>query len=330
MQLVNIMYINNVASYLPERIVKNDYFFSCCGVSDSWIEERSGIQERRRCETDEDASTMGVNAVKRLLHNNSTPAFDLIVGASYTPADTVVTLAHTVQRQLGLADIPTLSVMTACSSVLNALEIVECYFSANKASHALVIGSEHNSGYLDDTDCQSAPLWGDGAVAFDISKSRLGGRCLEIRYLHTGGAATVGKANEAVYLRPRGKGIPMVHGSDVFVNACTYMEREAIRALEKTSLSLADITYLIPHQANKRISTRLQKSLGFPYEKMVSNVERYGNTGCCGFGIGLAETLPRLKPDDNVLVVVFGGGYSFGSMVLTVLDKQELDVFRSE
>ncbi|MGZ4929217.1 MAG: 3-oxoacyl-ACP synthase III family protein [Halobacteriota archaeon] len=313
------MYINGIASYFPEEVIRNDYFFTHCGVSPDWIEDRCGIQERRRCNVTEDANTMGANAVKELLKNIAVPNFDMIVGATYTPADTVVTLAHSIQHQLDLPDIPTLNVMTACSSVLNALEIVECYFYANKATHALVVGSEHNSGYLDESDPQSAPLWGDGAVAFDVTKFRSEDRCLEVKCLRTGGAATVGKATNAVYLRPRGKGIPMVHGADVFVNACSYMEREAISTLQKARLSLSDISYLIPHQANKRISKRLQRSLGLPDEKIISNVERYGNTGCCGFGIGLAETLPMIKSNDHVLVVVFGGGYSFGSMLLTMM-----------
>jgi 3-oxoacyl-[acyl-carrier-protein] synthase-3 len=243
----------------------------------------------------------------------------LIIGATYTPHDTVATLAHHMQRRLGIHDVPTMTVTTACSSVLNAFEIVEGYFAIGKAARALIIGSEHNSAFIDEHDAQSAPLWGDGSVAFDVTKTRSDDSLFRIDYLRTGGAATAGKATEAVNLYTRGSGIPMSHGTDVFVHACNYMEREARRALEWAGLTIADIRYVVPHQANLRISLRLAKSIGLPLEKLISNVDRYGNTGCCGFGIALSETVAALKRDDRVLTVVFGGGYSFGSMLLTYI-----------
>lgn len=98
-----------------------------------------------------------------------------------------------------------------------------------------------------------------------------------------------------------------------------YTEREVGRALDCSGLSLEDITYLIPHQANKRISIRLQKSLGLPSEKVLSKVEHCGNTGCCVFGIELVETLPLVTDGETVVLAVFDGGYSFGCMVITCL-----------
>jgi 3-oxoacyl-[acyl-carrier-protein] synthase-3 len=310
------MYINGIGHYIPPRIVPNSFFSERCNVSDLWIEERCGVVERHRCAEHENTNTMGIAAVRDLLRQVDEPPYDLIIGATYTPYDTVVTLAHSIQHSLGIDDVPTMTVTTACSSVLNAFEIVEGYFATGKASRALIVGSEQNSAYLDEQDAQSGPLWGDAAVAFDVSKSSAQESCLDVKYLHTGGAATISKATTAVYLRPNGSGIPMVHGADVFSNACAYMEREARRALDLMNWAISDIAYFVPHQANLRISLRVAKSLGLPKEKLVSNVERYGNTGCCGFGIGLAQTLPNIKEADKVIAVVFGGGYSYGCMLL--------------
>jgi 3-oxoacyl-[acyl-carrier-protein] synthase-3 len=313
------MYINGVARYVPSTVVRNDDIAQQTGVSTDWIIERCGIVERRWCARNENTNTMGLAAVQSLLRETGTPTFDLIIGATYTPHDTVATLAHYVQNSLSLDDVPTLTVTTACSSVLNAFEIAEGYFASGKARRALIVGSENNSAYLDIADPRSAPLWGDGAVAFDVSSTALGQSRLKVTYLHTGGAATAGKAIEAVNLCPRIIGIPMAHGTDVFSNACFYMERESRRALERAKWSIDDVRYLIPHQANRRISLRVMKSLGVPDHKLISVVEHYGNTGCCGFGIGLAEVLPKLKPKDRIVTVVFGGGYSYGCMLLETL-----------
>lgn len=312
------MYINGIARYVPEQIVQNAYFFETSGVTDEWIVERTGIRERRRAAENENANTMALSAVKALLSQlkETSPGFDLIIGATYTPYDTVVTLAHYVQHHLNITDVPTLSVSTACSSVLNAIEIAEGYFAMGKATRALIIGSEHNTAYSHDDDKVSGPLWGDGAVAISISKDRRSEKDFDISYIHTGGAATVGKATESVYLRPYEGVFPMPNGRDVFINACEYMVRESRKALEKFNLDIADIDYFIPHQANLRISVHVAKELELPLEKMVSNIEHYGNTGCCGFGIGLAETYPAIQKGQKILVVVFGGGYSFGAMLI--------------
>ena len=169
------MYINGVACYLPSKVLPNSYFTERCGITDEWIKSRTGIEERRICPPGENANTMGIEAVKNLLEQlgEDGKAFDLIVGASYTPYDTVATLGHQIQHYLQIADVPTLYISTACSSVLNAIEIVEGYFALGKATRALVVGSEHNSGYFDENDKISGPLWGDGSVAFSISKEKL-------------------------------------------------------------------------------------------------------------------------------------------------------------
>jgi 3-oxoacyl-[acyl-carrier-protein] synthase-3 len=221
-----------------------------------------------------------------------------------------------VQRELDINEIPVVSISSACSSLLNAIEIVEGYFALNKARQALVVVTEHNTAYNNEEDTMAGHLWGDGAAALLITKERLSDNDLHIKQVLTGGAAPVGKADEAVTLKPVDKGIVMPFGRDVFQQACTYMTRITQQLLDKNGMVANDLTYLIPHQANLRISVNVTKQLGLDPSRAVNNIDRLGNTGCAGSAIGLAEIWDTLQPGNKVIVTVFGGGYSYGAMLL--------------
>ncbi len=195
--------------------------------------------------------------------------------------------------------------------------MAEGYFATKKCQRAIIVASEQNTAYFDDTDKVSGPLWGDGAVALSISNNRLSENDFEISQITTGGAATVGAVLNSVHLHPK-KGIIMPNGRDVFVNACEHMTKISKKLMNEANLTINDIAYFIPHQANLRISKNVAAQLNLPEEKLVSNIQYYGNTGCAGFGIGLSETKHLLKKGDNVLVSVFGGGYSFGGMLIKI------------
>ena len=313
------MYLHHVAAYLPAAVVTNEYFTQLNGLSSDWIIERTGIRERRKAASGENSNTMAVAAAEAALAAApafATEAIDLIVVGTYTPHDTIFTAAHAVQRAIGVPDIPTVTISSACSSLLNALEIVEGYFALGKARRAVVVVSEHNTAYNNEEDTIAGHLWGDGAAALLLSKERLSADDLLIRHIITGGAAPVGKANDAVTLKPVEKGIVMPHGRDVFQWACTYMTRITEQLLDRFELRANELRYLIPHQANLRISHNVVKQLGLPPERAVSNIERLGNTGCAGAAIGLAEVWDTLLGGDKVIVTVFGGGYSYGAMLL--------------
>ncbi len=314
------MFINKISHYLPNEVIGNEYFTKLNNLSSDWIIARTGIHERRRTSEGENTSTMAVNAVEALLADApySKNEIDLIVGATYTPYDTIVTLAHAVQHQLQIPDIPVVSVSSACSSLLNAIEVVEGYFAMNKASKALVVVSDNNSAYNNETDTVSGHLWGDGASAMLISKKRQSENDLFIRDLKTGGAATHEKAMEAVVLRPNARGVVMPHGRDVFIHACTYMPKVSQEVLQRCGLSIEDISYIIPHQANHRISLNIIGTMGIPEEKLLSNIQELGNTGCAGCAIALSENRHRFKKGEKLIVTVFGGGYSYGAMLIEV------------
>jgi len=315
------MYINTLSHYLPSEVIGNEYFTNLNNLSSEWIVERTGIYERRKAAQGENTSTMAIEAVKSLLEDNipySKNEIDLIVGGTYTPYDTIVTVAHAVQHHLALPDIPVVTISSACSSLLNAIEIVEGYFAMGKASKALVVVSDHNTAYYNESDTVSGHLWGDGASAMLISKERQSESDMQIKKLITGGAATSGKAVEAVVLRPNERGVIMPFGRDVFQNACIYMPKVSQQVLQACGLTINDLDYLIPHQANHRISLNVINTLGIPAEKLISNIQYLGNTGCAGCAIALSENRSRFVKGQNIVITVFGGGYSYGAMLVTI------------
>lgn len=312
------MYINEVGYYLPEKIIPNSYFKDVNGLTEDWILTRTGIKTRRKAGKKENSNTMALEAVRNVFekYSGKTDDIDLIISGSYAPYDTVVTSAHYVQQKLDIRDAVVTSVGTACSSFINALEIVEGYFALNKASKALVINSEHNTMYGNEDDDKSGHLWGDGASAIILTKERNSDTDIEIVDIKTRGVAFEGKGPDGVYLRPKSEGLVMPFGKDVFINACNYMREVAVDILAKNNLSVEDLTYLIPHQANIRIINNVAENLKLNKEQVIVNIDKYGNTGSASTVIGLAENMHLFKQNDIIVFSVFGGGYSSGAALM--------------
>ena len=314
------MFINAIASFLPEQIITNAYFEQLNGLTDDWITERTGIRERRKASDQENTHTMAIEAVDKLIpilpYDRS--EIDLIIGATYTPYDCIFTLGHAVQHHLNISEIPVVTISSACSSLLNAVEIVEGYFATNKATKALIVASEHNTAYNNEDDTKAGHLWGDGAVVLSVSKTRINDSDWEIKDVLTAGAANIGKASESVTLKPLEKGIIMPFGKDVFINACTYMPKASLQVLERNNLTISDIKYIAPHQANLRISKNVAGTLGVSEDVMLSNIQYLGNTGCAGCAIVLDENKHKFVKGDKIIVTVFGGGYSYGAMLVEI------------
>lgn len=312
------MYINAIAHYVPNKVVTNDDFLSINGLTNDWILSRTGIHERRKADPGETTNSMGLQALKQLISSIPFPAeeIDLIVGASYTPNDTIATLGHEAQKFLQVPHIPVLYLSTACSSLLNAIEVVEGYFAMNKAKKALVVVADHNTAFANLEDTKSGHLWGDGAVAFTLTKDQQTVSDLTILDLVTGGAACVGKGPEGVYLSILEQAIYMPNGRDVFLHACQYMSRVSKELMEKNGYTSEDLAYFIPHQANFRISKKVAEELDFPLEKVLSNIQHLGNTGSPGCGIALSQHWGKFQKDELIAMAVFGGGYSYGSMLI--------------
>lgn len=313
------MYLNAIAHYYPADILPNAHFAALYDVTPDWLETRTGIRERRKANPQENTQTMAVEALRCLQHQApyDLSQVDLIVAATYSPHDTVATLGHALQHALPVGEIPVVTITSACSSLLNAIEIVQGYFAMGKAQTALVVVAEHNTRYANEADIKSGHLWGDGAAAMLFTQARHSARDLTLVDLITGGAAHVGKNLQGVKLVPGGEGITMPNGRDVFIHATQYMGRITEQLLHKHHKSVADLRYFIPHQANLRISRKVAEDLHLPLDKLVSNIQYLGNTGCAGCGIALSEVWDDLQPGDLVALSVFGGGYSYGAALLS-------------
>lgn len=312
------MYINATGFYVPEERVPNQHFFELNGLTSEWIEQRTGIKTRSKARPDENINTMGLEAIRNALPKlpYDIKEVDLIVAASYSPYDTVATAAHVAQREFQIQEAKALYLSSACSSFVNALEVVEGYFAMGKATKALIISADKNSAYWNETDPKAGHLWGDAAAAYFISKERVIDHDAEIVEIMTQALACVGKGPDGVHLRPRDGGIDMPEGRDVFVQACTYMPKNAIHLLEKNGYSINDLSYFIGHQANLRIMMNISKQLNLPEEKFLHNIEELGNTGSVSSALVYAQNDARFKKGDLICITVFGGGYSAGACLI--------------
>lgn len=312
------MYINATGFYVPEERVHNQHFFELNGLTSEWIEQRTGIKTRSKAKPEENINTMGLEAIR-----NAQPHLpyditevDLIVAASYSPYDTVATAAHIAQREFNITEAKALYLSSACSSFVNALEVVEGYFAVGKATKALIISADKNSAYANETDPKAGHLWGDAAAAFFISKEPATANDPRIVEIFTQGLGYLGKGPDGVQLRPRDGGINMPEGRDVFIQACTYMPKNALYLLEKNGYTLDDLTYFIGHQANMRIMSNIAKQLNLPEEKFLHNIEELGNTGSVSSALVYAQNAHRFQKGDVVCLTVFGGGYSAGACLI--------------
>ena len=312
------MYINAMGHYVPTDRVDNDHFLDVNGLTSDWILQRTGIKTRSKCAPGENQYTMGLEAVEDALKSLPYPItdVDLIVGAAYAAYDTVATMGHVAQREYNIGGAKVLYVTSACSSFINGLEVVEAYFALGKASKALIICSEHNTYYSNESSPKDGHLWGDGAVAYFLSKERVSPNDWEIKTIFTEGLGNVGKGPEGVKLRPKEDGISMPDGRDVFLHACRYMNYALRKSLEQADMRLEDISKLITHQANKRIVAQVAHMLDKPMDDFINNIEELGNTGSASAPLVLSQNKDAIEPGSHTALMVFGGGYSCGAFIV--------------
>lgn len=312
------MYINSMGYYVPAKRVYNDYFLNVNGLTSDWILQRTGINSRSKVSEGEGHDSMGLEAIENALPTlpYDIKEVDLIVSASYSAYDTVATLAHVAQRKYNIDGARAVYASAACSSFINGLEIVEGYFASGKATKALLLCSEHNTYYSNESDPKSGHLWGDAAVAYFISKEPVTAHDWKILDVFTQGLGNVGKGPDGVKLRPKEDGITMPDGRDVFIHACRYMIYALNKSLESANLKIDDLAYLICHQANKRIVAQVAHQLEKPMDAFINNIEELGNTGSASAPLVLAQNADKIKIGEKVALMVFGGGYSCGTFIV--------------
>lgn len=304
--------------YVPESRIDNAYFENVNGLTDDWIVQRTGIRTRSRAAAGENVDTMALEAVSDALRTlpYDIKDVDLIVAASYCVYDSVATPAHVVQRKYDIHGAKAFYLSAACSSFINGMEAIEAYFALGKASKALLICSEHNSYYANETDPKAGHLWGDAAVAFFVSKERMSDTDIKVLDIYTEGLGNLGKGPGGVKLRPKEDGITMPDGRDVFIHACRYMIHALRKSLSHLSLDTADMRYLITHQANMRIVAQVAHQLDLPMERFLNNIEQLGNTGSASAPLVLVQNREKFCKGDKGALIVFGGGYSCGSLIV--------------
>ncbi len=312
------MYINSMGCYVPSTRIDNDHFLEVNGLTSDWILQRTGISTRSKCAVGENQHTMAVEAVDAAMQALPYPVtdVDLIIGAGYAVYDSVATTAHIVQQHWGISEAKAMYLTSACSSFLNALETVEAFFMAGKASKALIVCSEHNTYYSNESDPKSGHLWGDGAVAWFLSKERMAETDWEVLSVVTHGLGHVSKGPAGVRLRPREDGITMPDGRDVFINACRYMVSSLGEAVDMAGTTMEEIRYIAPHQANMRIVAQVAHQLSLPMDRFINNIQELGNTGSASAAIVLTQRKDDVRQGDLVGLTVFGGGYSSGAAII--------------
>lgn len=298
-------------------VVDNAHFSKLTGRPVDWFMQRTGIRERRRAGSDEDVHSMAVAAVHSLIESNelTLAGVDLIIGVSYTPLDTIATLAHIVQRQFSLRGARALYLSTACSSFMDAIDVAQAYISSGRSKKALIVASEQNSAFSRDEDEMSGHLWGDGAAAMLLSVAGEFAQ-FEVIDVQTKGLADLGDGPESISLNPAGAGLVMRHGKQVFAHACHEMAAATREILARNGLNIEHVRLLVPHQANKRIIDHVAKALEIPPERAALTISELGNTGCAGVAITLHRFSHTVAAGEHVVLVTFGGGYSSGAALL--------------
>ncbi|MBI3522073.1 MAG: ketoacyl-ACP synthase III [Chloroflexi bacterium] len=313
--------------YAPSRVMTNFDLEKIVDTSDQWITERTGIKERHIAAEGETTSTMAARAARVALERaRLRPAdVDLIIVGTCSPDYLFPATACLVQTAIGAERAGSFDVEAACTSFVSALAIANGMIVSGAIRNALVIGAETLSRFLDWTDRGTCVLFGDGAgaVVVEGSSASVG---IESTVLHSDGSkgdllwVQGGGVKHPASKDSLAKGLHFLKmdGSATFKLAVKSMADAAEEALAAAGLKLDDIALLIPHQANIRIIEAVGKRLRFPAEKVFVNVQRYGNTSAASIPIALceAEAAGRLRRGDKVLLVAFGGGFTWGAAVL--------------
>lgn len=308
------IYLENPTIYLPKQILTNKSLAEITDKDEFWFEKRTGIIERRRADATESNWLLGIKAVEKMSEKLSD--VDMIVCATYTPSDTVGAIGYRIQKHFGIHNAKVLNISTGCSSFINAVEIGEQFIKSGTSSKILIVASELNSQYSNDADLMGGHLWGDGAGALIMSSIESGNKLLAT---YTKGLGDIGNGPESINLIPFRDGLKMNDGRDVFYHACQFLKDSCQRVLTKINLSIDDIDFIIPHQANQRIINYLIDDLKLNPKKVISNIRKIGNTGSASTLIAMAQNQNKFQSGDKILFTVFGGGFSTGAMIVEVV-----------
>jgi len=311
-------------SYLPNQVLTNADLARKVDTSDEWIVQRTGIHERRIAAPGELTSHMAVHAARAALAHArlDARAIDLIVLATSTPDNTFPASAVAVQSELGISHGAAFDLQAVCSGFVYGLSTADALLRCGAFTRALVIGSETFSRILDWTDRTTCVLFGDGAGAIVVEAQDQPGR-RDDRGVLTVRLRSDGRHKSKLYVDggPSSTGTVghlRMEGREVFRHAVAMITDVVEDAFKAAGYSVADIDWFVPHQANKRIIDGSAHKLGIDPAKVVTTVDRHGNTSAASIPLALADAVAdrRIKRGDLVLLEAMGGGFTWGAVML--------------
>jgi 3-oxoacyl-[acyl-carrier-protein] synthase-3 len=326
--------ILGLGHYLPERVVTNEDLTRLMDTSDEWIQQRTGIRERRFVTSDLGPADLGFEAARRALDEAGVRAadLDLILLGTLSPDVDVPASASLLQRRLGVRGMPAMDVRNQCSGFLYMLAVADKFIRTGGARYVLVVGAETHSTGLDlsTQGREVAVIFGDGAGAAVLGPEPDSRRGILSTHLHSEGRYAEKLMVEVPTSRSRprvtpdmlsGPGSrlwPRMEGRYVFKHAVSRFPEVILEALGANGYTAADIDLLVPHQANLRISQMVALGLEFPEEKVFSNIQRYGNTTAASIPIALHEAVleGRVHPGSLVCLAAFGAGFTWAAALV--------------
>lgn len=320
--------ITAVGMYVPEKILDNKYFETIVDTTDEWITTRTGIKERRILENG-GTSVLATNAVLDLIKSFSINPIeiDCIITCTITPDMFFPSTSALVQHNIGAHNAWGFDLSGACSGFIFGLQTGAAFVESQRYKKVLVIGADKMSSIVDYADRNTCILFGDGAACVLLEPTE------DLNYgIHDSILGLDGSGKDALYMKAGGSLYPATEetvknrwhyvyqdGKAVFKVAVIKMADLAVEIMQRNNLKSDDIAYLVPHQANMRIIDATAERMGISKDKVMINIEKYGNTTAATIPLCLAEYYKagKLKKDDNLILAAFGGGYTFGSMYLT-------------
>jgi len=306
-------------SYLPERVVSNEELSTWVDTSDEWIRQRTGIRQRHIAGDGELTSDLAIKAARNALDMAGLEGedIDLIVVATTTPDDTFPATATKVQKALGAFNGAAFDVQAVCAGFVYALAVADNFLKAGQARTALVIGAETFSRLLDWEDRSTCVLFGDGAGAVLLRATDGAGQGWGVLSTHL---HTDGRERDILYVdggpsSTKSVGHVRMNGKEVFRHAVSKLAAVIDESLETNRLNAADVDWLIPHQANRRIIDAMANRMKLPIEKVVVSIERHANTSAASVPLALDEAVRdgRVRAGDLLLLEAIGGGLAWGA-----------------
>ena len=317
--------ITGIEAYVPEYILDNHELSSMVDTSDEWIMQRVGIKERRILKGEKGTSYMMAEAAKKLLKKTGTAPgeIDLVIAATSTADMVFPATACLVAHELGIKNAWGYDLVAACSGFIFSLETVNCFIQSGKYKKILLLAGDKMSSIVNYSDRNTCPLFGDAATALLIEPTtdevgvmdsicQIDGSGKDVLYMKAGGslhpASHETVDNKWHYVYQEGKA--------VFKAAVSRMADVTEEIMKRNNLNAENLTCLVPHQANLRIIDATAQRAGLSPDKVAINIQRYGNTTSATIPLCLWELQHKFKKGDNLVLVAFGGGFTWGAIYL--------------